>query len=131
MMDMESMSLSVVKDLTRGDVWKTSADALNAWLKAYFYDDLEEKCLTHSLLKVLAKAKEAMNEGDALFTEAIRLKESKGTRNFEMFDAARAKGCRHPLLYHFLGNCYHDWDEGVRSYTTELRYYVKAISGTP
>lgn len=101
-------------------------------LDALLYEDNEPRQLTYRSLKVLQDAKMIIGEANALFIEGIRLYYHQSRLSaFKCFSEGAKRGCVHPLLYYFMGECYRysgqsSNTEGAKA----LEYYEKAIQGT-
>lgn len=109
----------------------TSQDrVLNEVLDALIYEDRTPKMLTHSILKLVAKAKPKMGEANALFIEGI-LRFHEEDSVFYYFLEAEQKRCRHPMLYRYLAEGFRDGNRGVgQNISRILEYSTLAISGT-
>lgn len=104
----------------------TQQAALTACLNELFYPDGEPKALTNSTLTLIEETKAKVDEADALFLSGLR----SFTHRFQHLSEAVKKGCQHPCLYYFLGECYREGDKGVaKNATRAFDSYDMAIKG--
>lgn len=100
---------------------------LSACLDTLVYQDGECKPLTHRMLKYLEEAKARLDEASALFIEGLH----NITHGFRLFSEAEEKGCEHPVLYYFMGECYRKGEKGAtQDFSKASDYYDMAIKGT-
>lgn len=99
-------------------------------LESLFYEDKLPNDLTHNALKLLHESKSAMKMADTLLIGGI-VQYDKVDDAFRFLSEAEQKGCHHPILYHYLADCYRDGNRGVaQDASTVLEYTAMAISGT-
>lgn len=124
---------------------ETTCDApclvtLNACLNDLLYQDGTFKAVTSNAVKHIEAAKGKLGEANTLFIEGVRAYRRdkmahdqyplKKFVSFEYLSKAQAKGCQHPVLYYFLGECCRLFCEGVDFMVPwTLRYYDMAIKG--
>lgn len=103
-----------------------SQTSLNSYLDVLLYQDGELKPLTHNTLKLIEDVKSHVDEANALFLEGL----CSFRNRLELLSTAEKKGCDHPIMYYFLGECYKTGDKGVKKDNHKsLEYYTKAIAG--
>lgn len=112
------------------DLDKDPNRLLNACLDALLYQDGAGKPFTYSTHDLIAAAKPTIGEANALFIDGIRL--FNYTLNpLKYLTEAEVKGCEHPLLYYYLGECYRVNSKGTTANSAKaLDDYIKAIKGT-
>lgn len=103
-----------------------SLSILNSCLDILLYQDGNRRPLTPSLLKLAEDAKSKVGEANALFLEGLCFPGGRLKRFLE----AEAKGCDHPVMYYFMGECHRGGDDAVEENDNQaLVYYDKAIAG--
>lgn len=103
--------------------------ALNACLNALLYQDGGIRNFTHTTLKMIEESKGKLGEANTLFIEGIR-RFAYHDIAFKYLSEAEKKGCKHPVLYYFLGDCYRSGYKGVDVDDDKaLHYFNKAMEG--
>lgn len=104
---------------------------LNSCLDALLYESGELRPLTHNFLKLLEKTKMVVGNTDALFLDGISHYLRRAFPSaLRCLSEAEEKGCKHPILYYFMGECYNSEEKGLdKNSTKALDYYNKAIEG--
>lgn len=102
---------------------------LKACVNALLYQDGTTRPMTHRTLKLLEESKSKLDEGDASFIKGIRRYQHRH-RCFPFFSEAEEKGCTHPFLYYFLGECYMSDYRGVsKDISKAADYYSMSVGG--
>lgn len=105
-------------------------EALQVVLDALVDVDAARAPLTKRAFNRFLKSKEAMGEANTLFVEGILLSHLDTPTTFTRYTKAEMLGCRHPLLYHYMGVAYHMGKHGVTwNASKALEYYEKCIAG--
>lgn len=108
---------------------KLQEDAINAILATILKQEGTFKLLCYKALDFIHETKQKLNQANALFIDGV-LQYYKDPPPALAFLEAEALGCDHPLLYHFLGECYREDDKGVpQDDSKAAEYYIKAING--
>lgn len=106
-----------------------SLTALNDCIEALLYQDGAFRSLTHSTLKLLEDTKARVGEVNALFLEGLHAF-GRQRASFKYFLEAEEKGCTHPVLYFFMGDCFDLGLGGIEKNAAKaLEYYTKSIEG--
>lgn len=123
-------NLTITAELIKGDRSDDQQASFNTCFDALLYQDGCPKPLTCSTLQCLEASKAILCEADTLFLEGIRRYHQGDDSPFKYFSQAEEKGCKHPALYYYLGECYGVSTRGVTSnHAASLEYYDKAIAG--
>lgn len=112
--------------------YKLNREALfQETLNALMYDAKTlDRSLTHHTLNIIQQF-EAVGDPDAPLLRALLKYNRKVGSNYWHFKDALDKGCTHPLLYYFLGNCYlGSQDPSIRDIGKALECYQTTIIGT-
>lgn len=102
-------------------------NTLNAVMEALLEGDGQRKGMTHKTLEYIDKAKRTLSEADSLLIDGI----VQFTYHYPLPRLLKAeeKGCTHPKLYHYLGECYRTCFANPIDYAPiATEYYDKAIS---
>lgn len=103
---------------------------INECLDALLFQNAAFRHPTHRKLKFIEGAKAKMSEANASLIEGIRMFKFYDVP-FRLFVEAEGKGCKHPALYYFIGECYRDRCRGVdQDDSKAVEYYDMAIAGT-
>lgn len=105
-----------------------SSSLLSDCLGALLYQDGEHKPLTHSTLKRIEDAKSKLDVANALFLDGIGRLERDPVPS-KILSEAEEKGCNHPILYYFLGQCHSRERSDEYNEAKAIEYYMKAIAG--
>lgn len=106
-----------------------AARAVSAALDALLYEDGELKNLTQRAV-ALVEIAIATEHPDALILRGIQTFRM-GKKPYEYMCMAEERGSTHPLLYHFLGDCWSWEGRGMDIDRVKAQdYYVKALGGT-
>lgn len=104
---------------------KSQEDVLNVVLDALVTEGGTRKALTHHTLKLIKAAKPVVGEANTLLLEGI-LRHQFVSGSSRFFLEAEAKGCTHPLLYHYLGCCYYE-EIDIPSDDDKANYYFTKL----
>lgn len=113
---------------------------LNACLDVLVYQDGALKPVTSNTIKLIEEAKGKLSEANALFIKGILVYEGNDILHYqpqqtdllayEYLSEAHTKGCQHPILYYFLGECCRRVYDGEESIIARgLQFYDMAAKG--
>lgn len=103
---------------------------VNDCVNALLYQDGVHRYPHTGLLKQIKDVKEQVGKANALFLEGLRQFVYDSLTPFEHLAEAEEKGCNHPVMYYFLGECYSKGTRGIaKDATKAFEYYTKALGG--
>lgn len=105
--------------------------ALNTCLAAMLDHKYERRPFTHSVRRLIDESSVKLGRANVLFLEGIRQYKFEGVP-FKLFSEAEEKGCKHPVLYYFLGEWYSSYSTDrrlIQGINKALDYYSKSIGG--